>query len=109
MAMFDLSLDELREYRPRISEPEDFDNLLGVLHRRGPGRRWCGRGDQDRQQAGPDRHLRRHVRRVRRHAVKAWLHVPAGATGPLPTVVQYHGYSGGRGFPHSFTQWAQAG
>ena len=41
--------------------------------------------------------------------VKAWLHRPAGATGPLPTVVQYHGYSGGRGFPHATTTWAQAG
>lgn len=41
--------------------------------------------------------------------VKAWLHTPVGATGPLPTVVQYHGYSGGRGFAHSTTLWAQAG
>lgn len=41
--------------------------------------------------------------------VKAWLHTPKGATGPLPTVVQYHGYSGGRGFPHTTTLWAQAG
>src|SRR3954462_15296315 len=24
--------------------------------------------------------------------VRAWLHVPAGATGPLPCVVQYIGY-----------------
>jgi cephalosporin-C deacetylase len=41
--------------------------------------------------------------------VKAWLHRPAGVSGPLPTVVQYHGYSGGRGFPHASTIWAQAG
>ena len=41
--------------------------------------------------------------------VKAWLHTPKGADGPLPTVVQYHGYSGGRGFPHATTLWAQAG
>ena len=41
--------------------------------------------------------------------IKGWLHVPAGTTGPLPTVVQYFGYSGGRAFPHSNTLWAQAG
>ena len=29
--------------------------------------------------------------------VRAWLRVPAGRTGPLPTVVQYVGYGGGRG------------
>ena len=41
--------------------------------------------------------------------IKGWLHVPAGTTGPLPTVVQYFGYSGGRGFPHTTNLWAQAG
>ncbi|MFC0681924.1 acetylxylan esterase [Lysobacter korlensis] len=29
--------------------------------------------------------------------VRAWLRVPRNATGPLPTVVQYVGYGGGRG------------
>lgn len=41
--------------------------------------------------------------------VRAWLHRPAGASGPLPAVIQYQGYSGGRGFPHRSTIWAQAG
>ena len=40
--------------------------------------------------------------------VKAWLHVPSGATGPLPTVVQYQGYRSA-GFPQQDTRWAQAG
>ncbi len=31
--------------------------------------------------------------------VKAWLRVPSGARGPLPAVVQYVGYGGGRGEP----------
>lgn len=29
--------------------------------------------------------------------VKGWLNVPAGTSGPLPTVVEFLGYSGGRG------------
>jgi cephalosporin-C deacetylase len=29
--------------------------------------------------------------------IKAWLRVPAGSTGPLPTIVEYIGYGGGRG------------
>ncbi|BCT74271.1 acetylxylan esterase [Sinomonas cyclohexanicum] len=46
--------------------------------------------------------------------IKAWLHLPASARGdvrarPLPAVVQYVGYSGGRGLPHQDTVWAQAG
>ncbi|MDQ4491199.1 acetylxylan esterase [Sinomonas sp. ASV486] len=46
--------------------------------------------------------------------IRGWLHVPAGPRGdvqaqPLPAVVQYAGYSGGRGLPHQDTVWAQAG
>ena len=41
--------------------------------------------------------------------VRAWLRVPAGATGPLPTVVQYVGYGGGRGLPFDELQLASAG
>jgi cephalosporin-C deacetylase len=41
--------------------------------------------------------------------VKGWLHVPAGASEPLPLVVRYHGYGGGRGLPHQVDVWALAG
>jgi cephalosporin-C deacetylase len=32
-------------------------------------------------------------------SIKAWLRVPAGTTTPLPTVVEFVGYGGGRGYP----------
>ena len=41
--------------------------------------------------------------------VRAWLRVPAGATGPLPTVVEFIGYGGGRGRPTENLFWASAG
>ena len=41
--------------------------------------------------------------------VRAWLRVPAGAGGPLPTVVQYVGYGGGRGHALESLLWASAG
>ncbi len=41
--------------------------------------------------------------------VRGWLHVPAGADGPLPTVVEYIGYGGGRGLAHERTLFAAAG
>jgi len=41
--------------------------------------------------------------------VKAWLRVPSGATGPLPAVVQYVGYGGGRGHALEDLLWASAG
>jgi cephalosporin-C deacetylase-like acetyl esterase len=41
--------------------------------------------------------------------VKAWLRTPVGASGPLPTIVQYHGYGGGRGQAIGNLLWASAG
>jgi len=41
--------------------------------------------------------------------VRAWLRVPAGATGPLPAVVQFVGYGGGRGAAVENLFWASAG
>lgn len=43
------------------------------------------------------------------HPVKGWLVIPAQRKGPLPLVVQYVGYGGGRGFAHEGLHWAAAG
>jgi cephalosporin-C deacetylase len=41
--------------------------------------------------------------------VRGWFHVPVGRPGPLPVVVEYLGYGGGRGLPHERVMWAAAG
>ncbi|MDR1430801.1 MAG: acetylxylan esterase [Propionibacteriaceae bacterium] len=41
--------------------------------------------------------------------IKAWLRVPHGASGPLPAVVDYVGYNGGRGHSLSALHFAGAG
>ncbi|RWZ67901.1 acetylesterase [Labedella populi] len=41
--------------------------------------------------------------------VRAWLRAPAGAAAPLPTVVEFIGYGGGRGRPTENLYWASAG
>lgn len=41
--------------------------------------------------------------------VRAWLRIPAGATGPLPAVVQFVGYGGGRGNAVENLIWSSAG
>lgn len=109
MAQFDLPLSDLRSYRPQVEVPEDLesfwtatvaqarehplglrvepvDNKLRVIDTYDVA--FAGFGGQE---------------------VRAWLNVPAGATGPLPTVLQYLGYSDGRAFPHSFPTFAAAG
>lgn len=109
MARFDLPLDELRRYAPEVAEPADFDDFWRQTlaqvrsHELAPSiskidNKLSVIDSYDVSFAG-----------FGGHRVAAWLHVPAGADGPLPTVVQYLGYSNGRGFPHQHTQWAQAG
>ncbi|WP_298326703.1 acetylxylan esterase [Haloactinopolyspora sp.] len=109
MPLFDKPLSELREYRPEREEPADFDafwsrtlaeaqtfpldatfddydagfELVDVFDVRYAG--WGG------------------------HEIAGWLLVPAGANEPLPAVVQYIGYGGGRGFPHDWLPFAVAG
>jgi cephalosporin-C deacetylase len=44
--------------------------------------------------------------------IRGWLHLPAGRAtgdGPLPAVIQYQGYGGGRGLVFENTFWAAAG
>lgn len=43
------------------------------------------------------------------HRIRAWLRVPDGADRPLPGVVQFHGYRGGRGQAHEPQIWPLAG
>jgi cephalosporin-C deacetylase len=41
--------------------------------------------------------------------IRAWLRLPSGRTGPLPTVVEFIGYSGGRGFAEENLFWSSCG
>ncbi|MEV4056081.1 alpha/beta fold hydrolase [Amycolatopsis sp. NPDC049688] len=43
------------------------------------------------------------------HPVRAWLKLPRGGEGPLPAVVQFHGYGGSRGSELDQLHWAAAG
>jgi cephalosporin-C deacetylase len=109
MAMFDLDLPALQTYRPEVSEPDDFDAFWSATVSEATeladetvvtpvDNRLALIDSYDVSYSG-----------FGGTPVKAWLHVPRGTTKALPTVVQYIGYSGGRGLPLSHTQWAQAG
>ncbi|GAB7190994.1 acetylxylan esterase [Kineococcus sp. NUM-3379] len=109
MALFDLGPEELRAYRPDVAEPEDFDEF------------WAGTLAEAR---GHDLGLRLEpvetgLRLVDVYdvtfagyagqPVRAWLTLPRGVEGPLPAVVGYNGYGGGRGLAHEHLGWAAAG
>jgi cephalosporin-C deacetylase len=107
--LFDLPLPELRAYTPDLAEPPDLDEFWAATladARRHPldarfepaegilavidtyDVTYAGYGGQP---------------------IRAWLHLPAGASGLLPAVVEYVGYGGGRGLAHERVLWAAAG
>ena len=112
MPQLDLPLEDLRRYRPDLPEPEDLEafwraTLEGVAgHDLAASFTPVDSGlvaveSFDVSFAG-----------FGGHPVRAWLHLPAPRLRdgrPLPAVVQYQGYNGGRGLSHEHVFWALAG
>ncbi|GGX58868.1 acetylxylan esterase [Streptomyces fructofermentans] len=109
MALFDLPLDQLRDYRSASVEPADFDAFWGATLKEAREHGLDARFEP----------VETHLRNVRvldvtfagfgGHPVKGWLTLPAGAEEPLPVVVEFIGYGGGRGLAHTHLLWASAG
>ncbi|MFF7189495.1 acetylxylan esterase [Streptomyces sp. NPDC008222] len=109
MALFDLPLDQLRDYRSASVEPSDFDAF------------WTKTQQETREHDLDARFepVETGLRTVQvydvtfagfgGHPVKGWLTVPAARDEPLPTVVEFVGYGGGRALPHMHLLWASAG
>ena len=105
----DLPESELRSYRSSQREPEDFDAF------------WAKTLAEARAEGGEVAAVPVATGLVSLDAfdvtfpgyygepIKAWLRVPRGADGPLPAVVQYAGYGGGRGHVLDNLVWASAG
>ena len=109
MPLTDLTLSELSAFRPEVEEPADFDAF------------WAATVAEARA-AGGEAELRPAETPVTQltiedltfpgfggEPVRAWVSRPKDAAGPLPAVVQYQGYNGGRGLPGENVLWALAG
>ncbi len=109
MATTDLPLDVLRSYAPDVQEPDDFDAF------------WASTLAESRQ-ADTGFTLEpadTPITGIRiddltfsgfgGEPIRAWVMRPAGATGPLPTIVEFQGYNGGRGIAGERLQWAASG
>ena len=107
--LFDLPLAELTSYRPEVASPDDLTAFWqATLDSARQHDLACAVEPVDNKLAVIDT-FDLTFAGFGGTPVHGWIHLPRGAAGPLPTVVQYHGYSGGRGFPHATTTWAQAG
>ncbi|MDT9685124.1 acetylxylan esterase [Streptomyces sp. TRM76323] len=109
MARFDLPLDELRAYRSSSVEPEDFDAFWAKTLEEGRSHPLDARFEPvDTGLSTVDVHDVTFAG-FGGHPVKGWLVIPAGTTEPVPVVVEFVGYGGGRGLPHTHLLWASAG
>jgi cephalosporin-C deacetylase len=109
MAFLDKDLDELVDYAPARIEPEDFtafwaDTLASARSH-----------PIDAVFEPVETALQTVVvedvtfRGYGGQPIKGWMLRPASATGPLPTIVEYVGYGGGRGLHFERLLWASAG
>lgn len=108
MPYTDLTLPELRDFRPEVEEPEDFDRFwqLTIAEERlrpqeptltpveGPVSELVV---EDLVFAGFDG-----------DPIRAWVIRPR-SSGRLPAVVEFVGYNGGRGLPAEHLHWAASG
>ena len=110
MAFFDLPLNELKQYKPQREEPQDFDEF------------WSETLHQSRQISWEPKYLLLNDEPLKfvngydvsfpgfaGDEIKAWLLMPKNTTKPLPCVVEYVGYGGGRGKPIEWLNWVNAG
>jgi cephalosporin-C deacetylase len=109
MAFFDFPLNQLQSYLPDRDEPHDFDAF------------WSKTLTQARQfSLNPvfqpvDSWLKTvEVFDVTYNGyggqpIKGWFLLPRERSAPLPCVVEYIGYGGGRSFPHDWLLWSSAG
>ncbi len=109
MAYFDLPFEQLQTYQPPRQEPTDFDAF------------WQETLEQTRQYPLEARFELADfgLRTVEAfdvtfngygsQPIKGWLLLPRHRSGPVPCVVEYIGYGGGRGFPTDWLLWSSAG
>ncbi len=109
MPFFDLPLPQLQHYKPERNEPADFDDFWATTLaevRAHPLAAtftpYAGLFDTieafDVTFAG-----------YGGQPIKAWLMLPRHRTGPLPCVVEFIGYGGGRGLPYDWLTWSSLG
>ncbi len=109
MPLFDLPLEQLRVYRPERQEPADFDAFWAASLAETRAHPLAAQFEPvdfrlktvdcyDVTFAGYDG-----------QPVRGWFIAPHGQTGPLPCVVEYIGYGGGRGYPLDWLVWPSAG
>jgi cephalosporin-C deacetylase len=109
MPQTDLPIDELRVYRPHLTEPTDLDTFWTTTLAETRARPLDATFEPVDTGLSVIETADVSFRGYGGSRVRGWLHLPAGHDGPTPAIVQYIGYGGGRGLPHENVLWAAAG
>jgi len=109
VALFDFPLEVLKTYQPTLEMPEDFDAFWDTTLKEVRSHGLEASFEQ----------VNYHLKTVDTfdvsfsgyggQAIKGWLLLPKERSGPLPCVVEFLGYGGGRGFPTDWLLYASAG
>lgn len=109
MAFFDLSLDELKKYKPARTEPADFDSFWS--NTLAETRRFSLDAKFEKVEYGLTAQETFDVtfNGFGGQPVKGWLILPTQRKAKIPVVVEFIGYGGGRQFGFNWLLWASAG
>ncbi|GAA2959332.1 acetylxylan esterase [Microbacterium schleiferi] len=109
MARFDLSEDDLRVYLPTVRVEGDFDAFWKrtIAEARATGGDVRTTPVSTRLQGVEVYDL--NFPGFAGEPIRAWYLRPRDRDEPLPTIVEYIGYGGGRGLPHDHLAWVTAG
>ncbi len=109
MAFIDMPLEELEAYRPARVEPADFatfwQETLAEARRHPLGATYVPANAGLKTLDVYDVSFAGYAGQP----IRGWFLVPAGAQAPLPCIVQYIGYGGGRAFPINWIDWPSLG
>ncbi|WP_448322065.1 acetylxylan esterase [Streptomyces sp. CO7] len=109
MALFDLSLEELREYHSASVAPADFDAFWATTLQEARAFDLAARFEPVDAGLATVAVYDVTFAGYGGHPVKGWLRLPARTEEPVPLVVEFKGYGGGRGLPHEDLLWASSG
>src|SRR3954454_19687421 len=109
MALFDLSLDQLRSYLPSRDEPADFDTFWQQTLADARQSPLDARFEPVDYGLSTVETFDVTFNGYAGQPIKGWLQLPRQRSGKLPCVVEYLGYGGGRGFATDWLLWASAG
>lgn len=109
MAIFDLPLEELTQYRPRIEEPRDFDSFWSSTLSAARDAAFAPRFEKIQTGFQTVETYDVTFSGYAAQAIKAWFVLPKARDGRIPCIVEFLGYGGGRNLPTEWLLWASAG